>query len=86
MKLLGSMIFDYFKNAKEALERATEENSVEELKIAMIAELAPSVMEYEDEQINLLITLIIKEYTDRYAIDYPIWREFANCVTKGKIV
>ena len=86
MKLLGSMIFDYFKNAKEALERATEENSVEELKIAMIAELAPSVMEYENEQINLLITLIIKEYTDRYAIDYPIWREFANCVTKGKIV
>ena len=52
----------------------------------MIAELAPSVMEYEDEQINLLITLIIKEYTDRYAIDHPIWREFANCVTKGKIV
>lgn len=86
VKILASMIFDYFKNAKETLEKAAEEISVEELKIAIMAELNPSIMQYEDEQVNLLITLIIKEYTDRYFIDYPIWREFANCVARGEII
>ena len=86
IKILASMIFDSFKNAKETLEKAAEEMTVEELKIAIMAELTPSIMEYEDEQVNLLITLIIKEYTDRYFIDYPIWREFANCIARGEIL
>lgn len=86
LKLLASMIFDHFTNAKEALEKSTEELTVEELKIAIMAELEPSIMQYEDEQVNLLITLIIKEYTDRYFVDYPIWREFANCVARGAII
>ena len=80
------MIFDHFNNAKEALEKSAEEVTVEELKIAIMAELEPSIMQYEDEQVNLLITLIIKEYTERYFVDYPIWREFASCVARGAII
>lgn len=86
LKLLASMIFDHFTNAKETLEKSAEEQTVEELKIAIMAELEPSIMQYEDEQVNLLITLIIKEYTERYFVDYPIWREFANCVARGAII
>ena len=29
---------------------------------------------------------IIKEYIDRYRIDYPIWREFAVSIARGDIV
>ncbi len=85
IKLLATLIFDYFKNAKEVLERSAEEVSVEDLKTAIMAELTPSIMQYDDEQVNLLITLIIKEYTDRYYIDYPIWREFASGMAWGGI-
>lgn len=86
IKMLAALIFDYFKNAKETLEMSAEEVSVEDLKTLIMAELTPSIMEYEDEQINLLITLIIKEYIDRYYIDHPIWHEFAACMARGEIV
>ena len=86
IKLLAAMIFDHFKNAKDVLERSVEETSVEDLKTAIIAELEPSIMQFEDEQINLLITLIIKEYSDRYFVDYPIWHEFASRIARGDIV
>ena len=86
IKVLASMIFDYFKNAKDVLESSAEEVSVEDLKTAIIAELEPSVMQFEDEQVDLLITLIIKEYTIRYYVDYPIWREFATRIAGGDII
>lgn len=86
IKMLAALIFDYFKNAKETLEKSAEEVSVEDLKTSIMAELTPSIMEYEDEQVNLLITLIIKEYIDRYYVDHPIWREFAACMARGEII
>lgn len=86
IKILATMIFDYFKNAKDVLESSAEETSVEALKTAIMAELEPSIMQFEDEQANLLITLIIKEYTDRYYVDYPIWHEFANRIARGDII
>lgn len=86
IKLLAAMIFDYFKNAKDVLESSAEETSVENLKTAIMAELEPSIMQFEDEQVNLLITLIIKEYIDRYYVDHPIWREFAISIARGDIV
>lgn len=86
IKMLAAMIFDYFKNAKDVLENSVEETSVESLKTAIMAELEPSIMQFEDEQINLLITLIIKAYTDRYYVDHPIWREFAISIARGNIV
>ena len=43
-------------------------------------------MQFEDEQINLLITLILKEYTDRYYVDHPLWREFAIRMARGEII
>lgn len=86
IKILASLIFDYFKNTKETLERSAEEVSVEDLKIAIMSQLTPSIMEYEDEQVDLLITLIIKEYIDRYYVDHPIWREFAACMARREII
>ena len=86
IKMLASLIFDYFKNAKETLEKSAEEISIEDMKTAIIAELTPSIIEYDDEQVNLLITLIIKEYTDRYYIDYPILREFVTCMAREGII
>ena len=86
VKKLASLVFDYFKNAKDTLEMSAEEVSVEDLKAAIMAELTPSIMEYEDEQVNLLITLIIKEYTERYYIDHPIWHEFVACMARGDII
>ena len=86
IKILASMVFDYFKNAKETLENTAEEVSAEDLKIAIISELNPSVMQYDDEQLNLLITLIIQEYQSRYHVDYPVWREFAVRLSRGEIV
>ena len=86
IKILASMIFDYFKNTKDVLENSAEETSVEALKTAIMAELEPSIMQFEDEQINLLITLIIKEYTDRCYVDYPIWHEFAIRIARGDII
>ena len=80
------MVFDYFKNAKETLENTAEEVSADDLKIAIISELNPSVMQYDDEQLNLLITLIIQEYQSRYHVDYPVWREFAVRLARGEIV
>ena len=73
-------------NAKDVLESSAEETSVEALKTAIMAELEPSVMQFEDEQINLLITLIIKEYTDRYYVDHPIWHEFVSRIARGDII
>ena len=43
-------------------------------------------MQFEDEQVNLLITLIIKEYTDRYYVDHPIWHEFVSRIARGDII
>jgi len=86
IKMLAALMFDHFQNAKETLEKSAEETSVEELKNSIIAELTPSIIEFEDEQVNLLITLIIKEYIDRYYVDYPIWREFAACIARGGIL
>lgn len=86
VKLLASMVFDYFKNAKETLENTSEDVSVDDLKTAIISELNPSVMQYDDDQLNLLITLIIQEYQSRYHVDYPVWREFTLRLSKGEIV
>ena len=86
VKLLASMVFDHFKNAKAVLEHTAEEASVEDLKTSIMAELEPSIMQFEDEQINLLITLILKEYTDRYYVDHPLWREFAIRMARGEII
>lgn len=86
IKILASTVFDYFKNAKEALENTVEEVSVEDLKIAIISELNPSVIQYDDDQLNLLITLIIQEYQNRYHIDYPVWREFTVRLARGEII
>ena len=86
VKILASLVYDYFKNTKDALEKTSDEVSVEHLKTAIMAELSPSIVQYEDEQIDLLITLIMKEYYDRYYIDYPIWHEFATRMTRGEII
>ncbi len=86
VKILASMVFDYFKNAKQTLENASQEITAEDLKTAIVAELNPSVIQYEDEQLDLLITLIIQEYQRRYLIDYPVWREFALQVARGRII
>lgn len=86
IKLLASMVFDYFKNAKETLENTSEDVSVDDLKTAIISELNPSVMQYNDDQLNLLITLIIQEYQSRYHVDYPVWREFTLRLSRGEIV
>ena len=86
IKILASTVFDYFKNTKEALENTVEEVSVEDLKIAIISELNPSVIQYDDDQLNLLITLIIQEYQNRYHIDYPVWREFTARLARGEII
>lgn len=86
VKLLASMVFDYFKNAKETLENTSEDVSVDDLKTAIISELNPSVMQCDDDQLNLLITLIIQEYQSRYHVDYPVWREFTLRLSKGEIV
>ena len=56
------------------------------MKIAIISELNPSVIQYDDDQLNLLITLIIQEYQNRYHIDYPVWREFTVRLARGEII
>ena len=86
IKLLASMVFDYFRNTKEILEKSASEMSVEDVRMVLTAELEPSIIEYDDEKINLLIMLIMKEYVNRYYVDYPVWREFASYVGRGKIV
>lgn len=86
VKMLASMVFDYFKNTKEVLEKSASEMSVDDVRMVLMAELEPSIMEYDDEKINLLIMLIMKEYVDRYYVDYPVWREFASYAGRGKIV
>lgn len=84
--MLSSLVFDHFKNTKEALEGTIESPSVDTLKMEIPAKLEPSIMQYSDDQINALLTLIISEYTNRYLIDYPVWREFAQRVSEGGIV
>lgn len=86
VKLLASMVFDHFKNTRAVLENTVEAASVEDLKTSIMAELDPSIMQFEDEQMNLLITLIVKEYIDRYYVDHPLWREFAIRMARGGIV
>lgn len=86
IKILASTMFDYFKNAKETLEDSADEISAEDLKTAIIAQLTPSVLECTDEQINLIITLIIKEYTDRYHLDRPVWAELVEKISRGEII
>ena len=85
-KVLSSVFYDYFRNTKEVLEKSVEEGSIDDLKMLIQAELNPSVMECDDEQIDLLITLIMKEYIDRYCVDYPIWHEFVDHVGRNVIV
>lgn len=86
-KVLSSLVFDYFQNAKESLENSVNEDSVENLKTAIMSSLSPSIMEYEDEQVDLLITLILKEYIDRYSVEYPpIWQEFAVSMVRREII
>ena len=86
IKLLASMVFDYFRNTKEILEKSASEMSVDDVRMVLTAELEPSIIEYDDEKINLLIMLIMKEYVNRYYVDYPVWREFASYVGRGKVV
>ena len=86
IKLLASMVFDYFRNTKEVLEKSAGEMSVDDVRMVLMAELEPSIIEYDDEKVNLLIMLIMKEYVNRYYVDYPVWREFASYVGRGKIV
>ena len=76
IRVLASLIFDYFDNTKEVLENSVDEISIEDLKTSIMAELSPSIIDFGEEQINLLITLIFKEYVDRYHVDYPIWHDF----------
>lgn len=85
-KILANMLFDYFKNTKDILESTVEQSSIEELRFSIMAELNPSIMDFEDEQIDLLVVLIIKEYYDRYKIDYPIWREFLEKYKEGDVI
>ena len=86
IKILAKLVYEHFENAKSVLEDSVDETSIEELKTAIIAELEPSIMQFDDEKINILICLIIKEYTERYYIDYPIWHEFVINVNRGRIV
>lgn len=86
VKILASTIFDYFKNTRETLEDSAEEISAENLKVAIAAQLNPSILECTDEQINLIITLIIKEYTDRYHLDRPVWSELVERISRGEII
>lgn len=84
--LLSSAMFDCFKNAKETLENTLEDVSVEEIKTAVKAELSPSIKQYDDEQIDLLITLFMDEYNRRYGTEYPVWNEFASKFYNGEIL
>lgn len=86
IQILASVVFDCFKNAKETLECTMDEVSVEDLKRTIISTLEPSVMQYEEEQIDLLITLILHEYQNRFHVEYPVWREFTEQMGGGKIV
>ncbi len=88
VKALASMLFDYFKNVKDVLKSSAEKTSVEDLKKVIMAKLEPSITQFKfgDEQINLLITLIIQEYINRYGVEYPIWQEFAIRIAKGGII
>lgn len=82
---LTSAIFDYFKNTKITLDKTIDGEDIYELKADIITNLEPSIIEYDDEQINLIITLIINEYINRYHIDYPIWQEFVIKVAKEEV-
>ena len=77
--------FDYFKNTKITLDKTIDGEDIYELKADIITNLEPSIIEYDDEQINLIITLIINEYINRYHIDYPIWQEFVIKVAKEEV-
>lgn len=82
---LTSAVFDYFKNTKITLDKTIDGEDIYELKADIITNLEPSIIEYDDEQINLIITLIINEYINRYHIDYPIWQEFVIKVAKEEV-
>ena len=80
-------LMDYLSTKKSAESVKLLASMVfDHFKNAIMAELDPSIMQFEDEQINILITLIIKEYTDRYYVDYPLWREFAIRMARGEII
>ena len=68
------------------LEKSKGEVSVKDLKTSIIAQLDPSVMEYENEEIDLLIELIIMEYFNRYQIDCQIWNDFMQQRKEGKLI
>ena len=82
---MTSAVFDYFKNTKITLDKTIDGEDIYELKADIITNLEPSIIEYDDEQINLIITLIINEYINRYHIDYPIWQEFVIKVAKEEV-
>lgn len=82
----AAAVFDSFENAKDALEQTKQDLSVENLKLAMMAELRPSIVACSDEQINCLLTLLISEYIERYHAEYPVWREFAERIAGGDVV
>lgn len=86
MKILAPIIFDYFNNTKEVLEKTKNEISADDLKKAIVAELKPSIIQLEDEQIDLLIELIILEYRNRYKIDFLVWDEFTVQMKKGRFI
>ena len=60
--------------------------TVENLKLAIMAELRPSIVACSDEQIDCLLTLLISEYIERYHVEYPVWREFAEHIAGGDVV
>ena len=82
----AAAVFDSFENAKDALEQTTQDLSVENLKLAIMAELRPSIVVCSDEPIDCLLTLLISEYIERYHVEYPVWREFAEHIAGGDVV
>lgn len=82
----AAAVFDSFENAKDALEQTRQDLTVENLKLAIMAELRPSIVACSDEQIDCLLTLLISEYIERYHVEYPVWREFAEHIAGGDVV
>ena len=82
----AAAVFDSFENAKDALEQTRQDLTVENLKLAIMAELRPSIVACSDEQIDCLLTLLIYEYIERYHVEYPVWREFAEHIAGGDVL
>ena len=72
ISLLAIMVFDYFKNAKEVLEKSAGEISVDDVRTVIMAELEPSIMEYDEEQVNILI------YAYYEGVCGTLWRRLSD--------